>query len=109
MPRIRWEVRAIRAGSDGRTLAVLEADLPDDLEPGDVLTVVRPTRCPLTQGQLDIVEGLSEGLSYKEIAAERGVGTSTIRSTMNSIYAKLEMSGDRAQVVLRARDEGWLS
>jgi putative nucleotidyltransferase with HDIG domain len=63
--------------------------------------------CPLSPGELAVVNGLARGLLYKEIASELGVSPSTVRNQIHRAYTKLG-TRDRAQVVLIARDRGWL-
>jgi putative nucleotidyltransferase with HDIG domain len=62
---------------------------------------------PLSARQSEVLARLGKGEHYKEIAAELGVASSTIRSHMHHIYALLKVD-DRAQAVLRATEMGWL-
>jgi putative nucleotidyltransferase with HDIG domain len=62
---------------------------------------------PLSRRQHEVLRLLAEGKSYKEIGRDAGLSTSTVRSHMNAIYAKLGVS-DRAQAVLMASGRGWL-
>jgi DNA-binding CsgD family transcriptional regulator len=63
--------------------------------------------CPLTRRQLQIVELLAEGLTYKQIALRVGLGQSTVRSHLHQVYGKLGVH-DRAQAVLACEREGWI-
>ncbi|HEY3020406.1 MAG TPA: HD domain-containing phosphohydrolase [Solirubrobacteraceae bacterium] len=63
--------------------------------------------CPLTDKELATLRGLAEGKVYKEIAADLGIATSTVRSHLHKTYRKVGAS-DRAQAVLMATERGWL-
>lgn len=63
--------------------------------------------CPLSPGELAVVKGLAQGLLYKEIAADRGLSPHTVRNQIHRAYGKVG-ARDRAQLVLIARDSGWL-
>jgi DNA-binding NarL/FixJ family response regulator len=67
----------------------------------------RGRRCPLSSREVEVLGRLAEGKVYKQIAFELGVSTSTIRSHLHHIYAKLG-TVDRAQAVLLATRHGWL-
>jgi DNA-binding CsgD family transcriptional regulator len=64
--------------------------------------------CPLTPTEIEILELLSQGLVYKQIAARRETSISTVRSQLQSIYRKLDVI-DRAQAVLVAHRAGWIN
>lgn len=63
--------------------------------------------CPLSARELEILRHLASGLVYKQIAAEVGLSTSTVRTHLHNVYAKLG-AVDRAQAVLLATERGWL-
>jgi putative nucleotidyltransferase with HDIG domain len=63
--------------------------------------------CPLSSRELEILRRLAEGKLYKEIAAVLRLSTSTVRTHLHSVYAKLGVA-DRAQAVLMATERGWL-
>lgn len=62
---------------------------------------------PLSVRETTIIRRLAEGKLYKEIAAELGLSTSTVRTHLHNTYLKLEVA-DRAQAVLRATEMGWI-
>jgi putative nucleotidyltransferase with HDIG domain len=62
---------------------------------------------PLSERQTAVLRILAQGKVYQEIARELGVAASTVRSHLQSIYAKLGVE-DRAQAVLRATEMGWI-
>ena len=62
---------------------------------------------PLSDRQHDILRRLAEGDSYKEIANRLGLSPSTVRSHLQAIYIKLDVS-DRARAVLEANRRGWI-
>jgi DNA-binding NarL/FixJ family response regulator len=63
--------------------------------------------CPLTPRELTVLRALAGGKLYKQISAEQGVSTSTIRTHLHNTYDKLGVP-DRAQAVLLASRHGWL-
>jgi DNA-binding NarL/FixJ family response regulator len=73
------------------------------------------SECPLTATELLVVRRLGEGLVYKQIAAttprahsgEGSVSVDTIRSHVHNAFCKLGVH-DRAQLVIRCWNEGWL-
>jgi putative nucleotidyltransferase with HDIG domain len=62
---------------------------------------------PLTRRETEMLRQLARGLTYKEIAVEVGLATSTVRTHLFNTYAKLEVV-DRAQAVLEATRHGWI-
>jgi putative nucleotidyltransferase with HDIG domain len=62
---------------------------------------------PLSDRETAALRQLAAGKVYKDIAEDLGVATSTVRTHLHSVYAKLEVV-DRAQAVLRASEMGWL-
>jgi HD-like signal output (HDOD) protein/DNA-binding CsgD family transcriptional regulator len=62
---------------------------------------------PLSDRETAALRQLASGKVYKDIAENLGVATSTVRTHLHSVYAKLEVA-DRAQAVLRASEMGWL-
>ncbi|MGZ4293272.1 MAG: HDOD domain-containing protein [Solirubrobacteraceae bacterium] len=62
---------------------------------------------PLSGRETAALRQLAAGKVYKDIAQDLGVATSTVRTHLHSVYAKLEVA-DRAQAVLRASEMGWL-
>jgi len=63
--------------------------------------------CPLSARELEILKRLAEGKVYKQIAAEIGLSTSTVRTHLHNTYSKLG-AVDRAQAVLLSTQRGWL-
>ena len=70
----------------------------------------RPRRiepCPMSSREVDVLRRLARGMVYKQIAAELGLATSTIRTHLHNVYGKLG-AVDRAQAVLIATERGWI-
>ncbi len=71
----------------------------------------RPTRTlvpnPLSDREREVMRGLSEGRSVKEIALQLGLSASTVRNHLHRIYTRIGAS-DRSQAVLIAMTLNWL-
>ncbi|MGH2869540.1 MAG: HDOD domain-containing protein [Solirubrobacteraceae bacterium] len=63
--------------------------------------------CPLSSRETDVLRRLAKGMVYKQIAAELGLSTSTVRTHLHNVYGKLGAM-DRAQAVLMATERGWI-
>jgi putative nucleotidyltransferase with HDIG domain len=63
--------------------------------------------CPLSDRELEVLKSLAKGRVYKQIGADLGLSTSTVRTHLHNIYGKLG-AVDRAQAVLVATERGWL-
>jgi hypothetical protein len=57
-----------------------------------------------------VLERLAEGMTYKEIALERGVSVSTVRTFVYRAYARLGLTGrgGRGPAIVFMKDSGWL-
>lgn len=93
-----------KTGLDERGLrAVLVG--PSTVSAGGEQAVGEP--CPLSGRERDALVKLSEGKVYKQIAEELNLSVSTVRTHLHNIYRKLEVV-DRAQAVIKAREQGWV-
>jgi len=63
--------------------------------------------CPMSSREVEVLRGLAQSKVYKQIAAELGLSTSTVRTHLHNVYGKLGAM-DRAQAVLIATERGWL-
>jgi putative nucleotidyltransferase with HDIG domain len=63
--------------------------------------------CPMSTREVDVLRRLARGMVYKQIAAELGLSTSTVRTHLHNVYGKLGAM-DRAQAVLIATERGWI-
>jgi DNA-binding NarL/FixJ family response regulator len=61
----------------------------------------------LSAREVQVLQGLAQGKVYKQIAAELGLSTSTVRTHLHNVYGKLGAM-DRAQAVLTATERGWI-
>jgi len=59
----------------------------------------------LTSREKEILTALSEGTSYKAIAAQYYISLDTVRSHIKNIYQKMQVH-NQLEAVARARDEG---
>jgi DNA-binding CsgD family transcriptional regulator len=65
------------------------------------------TDCPLSHRQLETIDCLSEGMTYKQIAQALGISVSTVRTHLSYAYKRLGVV-DRAQAVIYCERHGWL-
>jgi putative nucleotidyltransferase with HDIG domain len=63
--------------------------------------------CPMSSREVEVLRRLARGMVYKQIAGELGLSTSTVRTHLHNVYAKLGAM-DRAQAVLIATERGWI-
>ncbi len=63
--------------------------------------------CPMSGREVEVLRRLARGMVYKQIASDLGLSTSTIRTHLHNVYAKLGAM-DRAQAVLIATERGWI-
>ncbi|MBN9418671.1 MAG: response regulator transcription factor [Candidatus Eremiobacteraeota bacterium] len=112
---------ALRAGASGY---LLKGSTPGELlrslrslsEGGAPLTAkiarmlireVQPSQDPLSDREHEVLKALSDGYSYKEVAAHLIVSSHTVHTHVKNIYEKLQVSG-RRQALDKARQQGWL-
>lgn len=112
---------ALRAGAagyllKGSTAAELLRSLRSLREEGAPLTAkiarllireIQPGPDPLTEREREVLAALSDGYSYKEVAAQLVVSSHTVHTHVKNIYGKLQVSG-RQQAIRKARQRGWL-
>jgi putative nucleotidyltransferase with HDIG domain len=92
---------AVGLGRDA--LGALMYDLPSPI----TSTHGRSGRSPLTSREHEVLQLLSHGKVYKQIALELGMSTSTARNHLHNAYTKLG-AVDRAQAVILATERGWI-
>lgn len=99
-----------------------QAILEKDLAPADLVDVVRAlledpedrrwrpeVHLPvLTDREHDVLVGLTEGRSNREIARVLGIGVETVKDRVADVFAKLEVR-DRTAAVVRAQELGLTS
>lgn len=104
-------VRAVRQAYAGEMLfapsvtrrlveAYVRTPPPGDGVPGEL--------AELTERELDVVDGISRGLSNAEIGGELFLGEATIKAHVSNILAKLGLR-DRVQVVVLAYESGFVA
>ena len=112
---------ALRAGAAGY---LLKGSTPSELirslrtltEGGAPLTAkiarllireIQPSQDPLSDREHEVLKALSDGYSYKEVAAQLVVSSHTVHTHVKNIYEKLQVSG-RRQALEKARQQGWI-
>lgn len=104
-------VRAVRQAYAGEMLfapsvtrrlveAYVRTPPPGDGVPGEL--------AELTERELDVVDGISRGLSNAEIGGELFLGEATIKAHVSNILAKVGLR-DRVQVVVLAYESGFVA
>ncbi len=63
--------------------------------------------CPLSHRELEVLELLAQGLSYKECAHSLTVSPHTVHDHVKKIYGKLQVHNKR-EAVDKARRSGWI-
>jgi DNA-binding NarL/FixJ family response regulator len=92
--------RALRLGARGFLRA-------GDLKDPSVLPGARPTTTELSDREMDVLLGMTEGLSNAEIAAELVLAEDTVKTHARRLFRKLG-AGDRADAVARGFRQGLL-
>ena len=64
-----------------------------------------PLAPPLTDGELEVIKALAQGMSDRQIAKALGISEKTVRNHTSNIYRKLHIF-DRTQAVIYAVREG---
>ena len=59
----------------------------------------------LTAREMEVLQGLSRGHPYKEIASELGISLSTVRTYIQRIYEKLHVHSQTEAVMKYARKQ----
>ncbi len=100
--------RGIAVDYVDRLLTALDGEMKDQ-GPGTGASpeafVVRPSSLvePLSERELEVLRLIAAGLSNREIAEELFVAVSTVKTHINNIYRKLDVS-KRTQAVARAKE-----
>ena len=92
--------RAMRLGARGFLRA-------GDLADPSALPGARPTTTELSEREMDVLLGMTEGLSNAEIAAELVLAEDTVKTHARRLFRKLG-AGDRADAVARGFRQGLL-
>ncbi|MCA9641432.1 MAG: response regulator transcription factor [Polyangiaceae bacterium] len=67
--------------------------------------VAADPECSLTPRERDVLSGIDEGYSYKEIAQQLGLSPNTVHGYVKSMYEKLHARG-RREALIEARRRG---
>jgi DNA-binding CsgD family transcriptional regulator len=79
------------------------ADVPRYWLASEVVTFERETKLKLSSGQVDILDLVAEGKTYKEIAALRGGSWKTARNLVHALFRKFEVRSKGELVAAAAR------
>lgn len=80
-------------------------DLPQEL--ASIPDHEYPIFTPLSAREIEVLERIASGGSNRDIAAELGISTQTVKNHISSILRKLSLN-DRTQAVLYALRRGWI-
>ncbi|MCC1493852.1 response regulator transcription factor [Cognatishimia sp. F0-27] len=86
-------------------MAMGEQYAPLDFMTAEEETVANPLAEKLTAREMQVLEGLTKGLSNKEIARELDIQEPTVKLHMKTLYRKVGAS-NRTQAALIAREAG---
>ncbi|MQY15857.1 Transcriptional regulatory protein LiaR [Streptomyces sp. RB5] len=92
---------AIRSAARGET--VLAPRVAQKL----VAKLRRPAQVPLTPREVDVLNGVADGLSNAEIGERLFIGEATVKTHLLRVFAKLDVS-DRTRAVVVAMERGLL-
>ena len=97
-------IRAVRAGFlvvDPNSLDAIARNATSAL-PG-MTTEASLTTAPLTPREIDVLNGLAEGLGNKQIAVRLGISEHTVKTHLAAIFEKLDASNRTEAVMAGAR------
>jgi DNA-binding NarL/FixJ family response regulator len=105
-PELVAQIRAIAVGGAPLTSGVARTVLALVRKLGgiDGAGGAQPGRLDLTAREQDVLRGLVQGLSYKEVAAEMGVQLETVRTHIRALYKKLQVHSVAAAVARAIRE-----
>ena len=102
---LRDSIRAVHGGAGAVSPAIAAAVL-DRLRVTPIATEPTPSM-PLSETQLGIVRLIAQGFTNREIAEQLHLSENTIKSHIQEIFRKLDVS-NRVAAALRASEAGWL-
>jgi len=102
---LRDSIRAVHAGA-GAVSPTIAAAVLDRLRVTPAAPEPTPSM-PLSETQLGIVRLVAQGLTNREIAGQVHLSENTIKSHIQEIFRKLDVS-NRVAAALRASEAGWL-
>ncbi|MGZ9811175.1 response regulator transcription factor [Pseudoroseicyclus sp. H15] len=88
-----------------RFMAMGEQYAPLDFLRATEETVANPLAEKLSQREIEVLQGLTEGKSNKEIARDLDIREPTVKLHMKTLYRKIGAS-NRTQAAMIARDQG---
>lgn len=100
-------IRAVAEGQAlfGPAIATRLMNFFKELNVKPVMAPTKPIFPELTERELEILRLISQGLNNTEIAQKLVLSPKTVRNHITSIFGKLQVA-DRAQAIVRAREEG---
>jgi len=77
-----------------------------DKDPSVTVRMNSEIESKLSERQVEVLEGVAKGMTYKEIGADLGITERTIKYHMGKIIEALHLK-NRAQVIAYASEQGW--
>ncbi|GGM24772.1 MULTISPECIES: response regulator transcription factor [Micromonospora] len=77
------------------------------IDPTAAVAALKPTACPLTRRELEVLRTVAEGLPLKETARRLFLAHGTVRNHLSAILHKTG-SRNRLEAIRRAQRDGWL-
>jgi DNA-binding NarL/FixJ family response regulator len=103
-PQLIRAIQAVHGGEMWASRKVL-ADALQLLRVSSARARVAAPEFSLSRREREIVDGMTNGMTNKEIARLLGISDMTVKTHAHNIFSKLDVSG-RLRLVARARDEG---
>jgi two-component system, NarL family, response regulator LiaR len=102
---LKESIRALHGGG-GAVSPTVAAMVLDRLRGTDE-TPAQPVSIPLSDTQLEIVRLIAGGLSNREIADRVHLSQNTVKSHVQEVFRKLDVS-NRVEAALMATRKGWI-
>ncbi len=102
-PALMEQIRAVHTGDASLTPGVARTVL-ELLRTQSIAPAPTPTKLDLTEREQQVLRGLVDGASYKQIAASLSISVDTVRTYIRSLYRKLQVRSATAAVSRAVRE-----